>query len=808
MADYALVGVTSVRDRKRLFQLIQSLHSNSHFDAAASAALPPLTSEHTASPFARTIGSPSELALLFSPAAARSVDAFDAEKDRALALMDEIDLKYGTSKDSGRTPSPASTSAGAGSKGEHQPQHRARALKQASASSRTLPVASPPIVVKQLPAVQQPFPTTENAPANKDRPDFVRSKSLKTVSTTKRAAARAAANKQSQSPNAAADESPVAAPIMTSAAPTQSSSSNISSSSSSSSSSNGSKSATAPAATVAPTPLPTTLPLASMEPEVARALQHKIRVCVRKRPLNAKERRANESDIVSSDSDDNVLSVHEPKLKLDLTPYTEEHSFQFDEVFDESVDNEEVYRATARPLVAAIFSGARATCFAYGQTGSGKTHTMLGDGERNLGLYVLAARDLFAQLNKLGGGNVCTVSFFEIYGGKLFDLLANRAPCHARDNGQGEVVIRGLSSHVVASEHALLDCVRQGSESRSTGVTAANSDSSRSHAVLQLTVGKKDKPLGKLSFIDLAGSERGSETGKNLDKQTRLEGAEINKSLLALKECIRALDQDSRHLPFRQSTLTQVLKDSFVGGITRTVMIATVSPGSGASEHTLNTLRYADRVKELGTGGNKNSESYAALTAAPTVVPVAKLADQSAPKEQAPAAPTPKVQQQQQQQQAADETPAKQHRKRVSLTPRKLLNRKSSVGSAVAAQPNFSGVTPARAASNSALPQVTPRSAARPVAAAAAPDAHEDESGASVLIEALSDVVVTHRRTIDEDMALLKREMKLLDAAIDKSADPQIELYVQQLDDILELKAAAVLQMRERLDAFKSEFMN
>jgi kinesin family protein 2/24 len=800
MADYALVGVTSVRDRKRLFQLIQSLHSNSHFDAAASAALPPLTSEHAASPFARTIGSPSELALLFSPAAARSVDAFDAEKDRALALMDEIDLKYGTSKDSGRTPSPASA---AGSKGEHQPQHRARALKQASSSSRTLPVASPPIVVKQqLPAVQQPFPTTENAPANKDRPDFVRSKSLKTVSTTKRAAARAAANKQSQSPSAAADESPVAAP-MTSAAPTQSSNSSSNSSSG--------KSAAAPAATVAPTPLPTTLPLASMEPEVARALQHKIRVCVRKRPLNAKERRANESDIVSSDSDDNVLSVHEPKLKLDLTPYTEEHSFQFDEVFDESVDNEEVYRATARPLVAAIFSGARATCFAYGQTGSGKTHTMLGDGERNLGLYVLAARDLFAQLNKLGGGNVCTVSFFEIYGGKLFDLLANRAPCHARDNGQGEVVIRGLSSHVVASEHALLDCVRQGSESRSTGVTAANSDSSRSHAVLQLTVGKKDKPLGKLSFIDLAGSERGSETGKNLDKQTRLEGAEINKSLLALKECIRALDQDSRHLPFRQSTLTQVLKDSFVGGITRTVMIATVSPGSGASEHTLNTLRYADRVKELGTGGNKNSESYAALTAAPTVVPVAKLADQSAPKEQAPAAPTPKVQQQQQQQQqAVDETPAKQHRKRVSLTPRKLLNRKSSVGSAVAAQPNFSGVTPARAASNSAaLPQVTPRSAARPAAvAAAAADAHEDESGASVLIEALSDVVVTHRRTIDEDMALLKREMKLLDAAIDKSADPQIELYVQQLDDILELKAAAVLQMRERLDAFKSEFMN
>lgn len=121
-------------------------------------------------------------------------------------------------------------------------------------------------------------------------------------------------------------------------------------------------------------------------------------------------------------------------------------------------------------------------------------------------------------------------------------------------------------------------------------------------------------PIGKLSFIDLAGSERGADRGET-DLKTRMEGAEINKSLLALKECIRALDQDKRHTPFRQSKLTQVLKDSFVGN-SRTCMIATVSPNQSNSEHTLNTLRYADRVKELKNGGNNVSQSQQEIQSA------------------------------------------------------------------------------------------------------------------------------------------------------------------------------------------------
>lgn len=100
-----------------------------------------------------------------------------------------------------------------------------------------------------------------------------------------------------------------------------------------------------------------------------------------------------------------------------------------------------------------------------------------------------------------------------------------------------------------------------------------------------------------MSFIDLAGSERGADVTDS-NKQTRMDGAEINKSLLALKECIRALDQDKKHTPFRGSKLTLVLKDSFTGNC-KTVMFGNISPSSAACEHTLNTLRYADRVKEL-----------------------------------------------------------------------------------------------------------------------------------------------------------------------------------------------------------------
>ncbi|KAI9318468.1 P-loop containing nucleoside triphosphate hydrolase protein [Dichotomocladium elegans] len=326
-------------------------------------------------------------------------------------------------------------------------------------------------------------------------------------------------------------------------------------------------------------------------------LDQKIRVCVRKRPLNRKEQERNEKDIAQV-TGTRTLHIHEPKLRLDLTRYIEQHSFTFDDVFDSSTENSVVYERTALPLVHYIFKGGKATCFAYGQTGSGKTFTML---DPRHGLYVLAARDIFALLKTPEYQHLSAwIGLYEIYQGQLYDLLNNRKKLFAREDGKQNVVISGLKEYLIDNVDNLVQVFAYGNQIRSTGTTGANDTSSRSHAVLQILLKpKKNRKSihGKLSFIDLAGSERGADRGES-DTKTRMEGAEINKSLLALKECIRALDQDKRHTPFRQSKLTQVLKDSFVGN-SRTCMIATVSPGGSNSEHTLNTLRYADRVKEL-----------------------------------------------------------------------------------------------------------------------------------------------------------------------------------------------------------------
>lgn len=268
-----------------------------------------------------------------------------------------------------------------------------------------------------------------------------------------------------------------------------------------------------------------------------------------------------------------------------------------------------IYERTVKPLVEFAFEKGTVTCFAYGQTGSGKTYTMIGNSKVE-GLYIKAGKDIFTKLEEPEFASMgILVSYFEIYCGKLYDLLNNKKLLHARVDAKQRVNIVGLKQYKVDSVQSLMQAIDFGNVNRMTGVTGMNNDSSRSHAVLQISIVSGRKTHGKVSFIDLAGNERGADT-YDQDKQTRMDGAEINKSLLALKECIRALDQDKRHTPFRGSKLTMVLKDSFVGK-SKTVMIGNIAPSFSCCEHTLNTLRYADRVKELkkegGSGQRKIS---------------------------------------------------------------------------------------------------------------------------------------------------------------------------------------------------------
>ena len=234
------------------------------------------------------------------------------------------------------------------------------------------------------------------------------------------------------------------------------------------------------------------------------------------------------------------------------------------------------------------------------------------------GIQTLVAEEIFTTLNNNSFDNegcslentTCSLAIFEIYGGRIQDLLNKRNRLKVLEDGKGEVVVAGLKEFEASSPSDFLSLIEEGHNNRTTHATEANDVSSRSHAICQILLRdtKTGEMKGKLSLVDLAGSERGTDT-KSHNRQRRTESSDINTSLLALKECIRAIDSDSKHVPYRQSKLTLILKDCFVSKSAKTAMVATLSPGSNSTDHTVNTLRYVDRIKE-----QKVSLSYIILT--------------------------------------------------------------------------------------------------------------------------------------------------------------------------------------------------
>ena len=324
-----------------------------------------------------------------------------------------------------------------------------------------------------------------------------------------------------------------------------------------------------------------------------------IYVCVRKRPLFPKEKKDGQIDCVSSGNP--VIRVGEPKFKVDgITKFIDKHDHIFDNVFSETESTEDLYLNSVQPLLDQLFDNGVVTFFAYGQTGSGKTHTMVGVQELMVkDLYDMAANK-YADL-----GATFSISFYEIYSNRLHDLLNNRKVLQVLEDANNRVQIKGLEEVDVSTEDELNQAIEYGNSIRTTKATQANDTSSRSHAVCQIKIRNASKKvIGKFLMVDLAGSERAQDIKSN-NRDRRLEGAEINKSLLSLKECIRAIHSSQKggkaHVPFRASKLTMVLRDSFLGSSeSRNVsvgMIACVSPGYSHADHTLNTIRYAERLK-------------------------------------------------------------------------------------------------------------------------------------------------------------------------------------------------------------------
>ena len=291
--------------------------------------------------------------------------------------------------------------------------------------------------------------------------------------------------------------------------------------------------------------------------------------------------------------------------------------FGFDRVFDENATQGDVYEATTRNLLDSVLDGYNATVFAYGATGCGKTHTITGTVQAP-GVIFLTMQELFERIAERADekSTEVSLSYLEIYNETIRDLLVpggGKQGLMLREDANQAVSVAGLSSHRPQNVQEVMDMIVRGNEYRTMSPTEANATSSRSHAVLQINVAQKDRnadinephTMATLSIIDLAGSERASAT-KNRGERLQ-EGANINKSLLALGSCINALcDPKKRnHVPYRNSKLTRLLKFS-LGGNCKTVMIVCISPSSVHFDETQNTLRYANRAKNIQTKVTRN----------------------------------------------------------------------------------------------------------------------------------------------------------------------------------------------------------
>ncbi|XP_073321170.1 kinesin-like protein kif7 [Pagrus major] len=335
-----------------------------------------------------------------------------------------------------------------------------------------------------------------------------------------------------------------------------------------------------------------------------------VQVAVRVRPLLPKE----------------LLHCHESCITVDseLCRVTLGHDRHFlcDYLFEETCYQEEVYSVSVQPLIDAFFQGFNATVFAYGQTGSGKTYTI---GEANIcsftdeeqGIIPRAVADIFKLLdeNDLTDFSV-RISYLEVYKEEFKDLLEVETASkdiHIRED-KGNIVLCGVKECEVEGLDEVLSLLESGNTARHTGATQMNPNSSRSHTIFTVYMDQRrgssrlygtatssgpQMLSSKFHFVDLAGSERILRTGNTGERLK--ESIQINSGLLALGNVIGALGDPKRkgsHIPYRDSKITRILKDS-LGGNSKTLMIACISPSSSDFDESLNTLNYATRARNI-----------------------------------------------------------------------------------------------------------------------------------------------------------------------------------------------------------------
>ncbi|XP_067442633.1 kinesin-like protein KIF17 isoform X2 [Thunnus thynnus] len=344
-----------------------------------------------------------------------------------------------------------------------------------------------------------------------------------------------------------------------------------------------------------------------------------VKVVVRCRPLNDREKALGSKMVMCMDLHRCQCFIEKPGA-VDEPP----KQFTFDGTYFIDQTTEQMYNEIAYPLVEGVTEGYNGTIFAYGQTGSGKSFTMQGVSEpaAQRGVIPRAFEHVFESIQCAENTKfLVRASYLEIYNEEIRDLLGNdtKQRLELKEHPEHGVYVRDLSMHTVHSVGECERIIEQGWRNRAVGYTLMNKDSSRSHSIFTIHLeicntdgaGKDHLRAGKLNLVDLAGSERQSKTGATGERLR--EATKINLSLSALGNVISALvDGRSKYIPYRDSKLTRLLQDS-LGGNTRTLMIACLSPADNNYEESLSTLRYANRAKSIQNRPRINEDPKDAL---------------------------------------------------------------------------------------------------------------------------------------------------------------------------------------------------
>uniref|UniRef100_A0A0E0AYW7 Kinesin-like protein n=1 Tax=Oryza glumipatula TaxID=40148 RepID=A0A0E0AYW7_9ORYZ len=323
-----------------------------------------------------------------------------------------------------------------------------------------------------------------------------------------------------------------------------------------------------------------------------------VQVLLRCRPFSDDEVRSNAPQVITCNDYQREVAVTQTIAGKQI-----DRVFTFDKVFGPTAKQRDLYDQAIIPIVNEVLEGFNCTIFAYGQTGTGKTYTM-------------EVKQIFDTLESQNTEYSVKVTFLELYNEEITDLLApeeiskaaleerQKKPLPLMEDGKGGVLVRGLEEEIVTNASEIFSLLERGSAKRRTAETLLNKQSSRSHSLFSITIHIKEATpegeelikCGKLNLVDLAGSENISRSGAREGRAR--EAGEINKSLLTLGRVITALVEHLGHVPYRDSKLTRLLRDS-LGGRTKTCIIATVSPSVHCLEETLSTLDYAHRAKSI-----------------------------------------------------------------------------------------------------------------------------------------------------------------------------------------------------------------